>query len=247
MKGTRAVLPKNVPGKVKDPSSPRILILETSGRTGHAALARGNKLLRVRRLDETRRHASDLAPAVGHLLVAESWKPAEIQALIVSRGPGSYTGLRVGIMAAKIFTYATGIPLIAVDTFAAIAHQLNLEIPAVHIVADAQQDKVYVQRFVRLMPGKPLSPITSLTIISFADWLQSRELSDWVSGPGLRKFASRLPGDSRVVPESDWDPQPKSFLHIGLARYHNDERDDPWTLEPLYLRPSAAEEKWQKK
>ncbi len=76
-----------------------------------------------------------------------------MQAVLVSRGPGSYTGLRVGIMSAKTFAYATGCALIAVDTFAAIALQAPESVARVDVLADAQQDKVYVQSFARRCRG----------------------------------------------------------------------------------------------
>ena len=103
--------------------NPRLLLIETSGRSGQVALAEGNALLAVRRLDEARHQARDLAPAVADLLAAIGWKPRDIAAIVVSRGPGSYTGLRVGIMSAKTFAYAAGCALLAIDTFAVIAAQ----------------------------------------------------------------------------------------------------------------------------
>src|SRR5947207_12258266 len=150
---------------------PRVLILETSGRAGSVAVAAGDTLLHVRQLDEARRHARDLAPRVRELLHAAGWKPRDVQALFVSRGPGSYTGLRVGIASAKVFAYATGCALIAVDTFAVIAAQASggcqppvgekqgADAPRspVDVLADAQQDKIYVQRFVGGVPRTALA------------------------------------------------------------------------------------------
>src|SRR3974390_1867523 len=81
---------------------PRILLIETSGRAGSVALAEGAELLRLRQLDEGRRHARDLAPGVAGLLAEQGWTPDRLSAVVVSLGPGSYTGLRVGIMSAKI-------------------------------------------------------------------------------------------------------------------------------------------------
>src|SRR6516225_3465310 len=72
-------------------SEPRFLSLETSGRVGQVALAEGDQVRGVRRLDEARRHARDLAPAVKDLLDRQGWRPRDLQAVIVSRGPGSYT------------------------------------------------------------------------------------------------------------------------------------------------------------
>jgi tRNA threonylcarbamoyladenosine biosynthesis protein TsaB len=222
---------------------PRLLILETSGRTGQVALAEGEELRGVRLLDETRRQGRDLAPATAALLAEQGWRPREVHAVIVSRGPGSYTGLRVGIMSAKTFAYATGCALIAIDTFAAIASQAPASITRVDVLADAQQDKVYVQPFARGADG--WHPLTELAIRPFADWLAARETEAAVTGPGLRKWAERLPADVPVVDADLWEPQAASLLRLGLARYAVGQRDDPWTLEPLYLRPSSAEEQWR--
>jgi tRNA threonylcarbamoyladenosine biosynthesis protein TsaB len=224
---------------------PRVLILETSSRTGQVALALGDELRGVRRLDEARRHARDLAPALAELLAEEGWRPRDVQAVIVSRGPGSYTGLRVGIMSAKTFAYAAGCVLLAVDTFVAVALQAPASIKHVDVLADAQQDKVYVQSFLRSGEGWQAS--RELSIRKVADWLAAREPSAWVTGPGLHKWAGRLPAEIPIVDAILWEPQPASLLHIGLARYRAGERDDPWQVEPLYLRPSSAEEQWRRR
>ena len=90
------------------------LLVETSGRVGKLGLARDGAIVRSTRLEETRRLARDLAPIVGELLEAEKLRPKDVMGVMVSIGPGSYTGLRVGITSAKSFAYATGCRLIAV-------------------------------------------------------------------------------------------------------------------------------------
>src|SRR5829696_6432985 len=103
------------------------LILETSGRVAQVGLARGGAVVRSSRLEETRRHARDLASTVDAMLKTEGLSPRDLTGVMVSRGPGSYTGLRVGLISAKALAYATGCHLVAVDTFAAIAHQAPQE------------------------------------------------------------------------------------------------------------------------
>lgn len=223
---------------------PRLLILETSGRTGEVALVRGPVIVQHRVLDETRLHARDLAPAVAAMLGAEQWKPGDIQGLIVNRGPGSYTGLRVGIMSAKAFAYATGCVLIAVDGFAAVARQAPTDAMQIAVIADAQQDRVYQQNFRRSGLDSEIVAVSPLRIDPFSDWIQTIAEGSWVSGPGLRIFRARLPTQVRVPQEMSWDPRPNTLLDIGLSRYLSGQRDDVWKLEPLYLRPSSAEEKW---
>jgi tRNA threonylcarbamoyladenosine biosynthesis protein TsaB len=227
------------------PVDPRLLILETSGRAGLVAVAEGAVLRAVRRLDEARRHARDLAPAVAELLAGQGWRPRDVHAVVVSRGPGSYTGLRVGIMSAKAFAYATGCALIALDTFAVIAAQSPTEVAALDVLADAQQERVYVQHFTRSDAGADPQPVTPLAIRPFAEWLAQRDPASWVSGPALRGLRQRLPEGVPVVESERWDPQAETLLRLGLARYREGVRDNVWGLEPLYLRPSAAEEQWR--
>src|SRR5262249_51163700 len=109
--------------------------------------------------------------------------------------------------------------------------------------ADAQQDKVYAQRFGRRGPGERLLPESSLHIESFSAWLEGREKEVWGSGPGLRGREGRLPPETPVADAASWDARPESLLALGVGRYLQGERDDVWTVEPLYLRPSSAEEK----
>jgi tRNA threonylcarbamoyladenosine biosynthesis protein TsaB len=217
---------------------PRLLLLETSGRAGAVALALGSELRGVHRLDEARRHARDLVPAVAELLAAEGWKPRDLNAVVASQGPGSYTGLRVGIASAKTLAFATGCRVVAVETFAVIAAQAPTDADPLDVIADAQQDKIYVQRFARA------APVSELAIRLFPDWLTERSQNAWVTGPALTKFHSHIPGTDRVVAAELWDPRPESLLRLGLARFHAGQFADMWTLEPLYLRPSSAEEKW---
>jgi tRNA threonylcarbamoyladenosine biosynthesis protein TsaB len=225
-----------------DPS-PRLLILETSGSPGRVAVALGADLLEVRNLEASRRHARDLAPAVADLLAGQGWRPRDLHGFVVSRGPGSYTGLRVGVMSAKALAYATGRALIGVDTFAAVALQAPAEASRVEVLADGQQDRVYAQAFVR--EGEGWRPLTPLAIRPFEEWLAGREPAAWVSGPGLGKWEGRLLPCALLVPPDLREPHPQSLLQLGLARYLAGERDDVFALEPLYLRPSSAEEQWR--
>jgi len=234
--------------------APRLLIMETSHRVGVVALACGDAIVGERTLDESRRHARDLAPAIHELLQAQGWRARDLDGVIVSRGPGSYTGLRVGIMSAKTLAFATACPLIAIDTFDAVAfpwrqdsdpaetgnrQDRNLAATNLDVIADAQQNNVYVKRF-------GAHPET-LTILPLDMWLESAFA--WnvaVTGPGLEVFAPRLPPELKVLPRETWHARPESLLALGLARLQKGERDDPIAVEPLYLRASSAEEKWAK-
>jgi tRNA threonylcarbamoyladenosine biosynthesis protein TsaB len=218
----------------------RFLIIETAHRQGHVALAVGERVVGTRPLEESRRHARDLAPRAQELLREQGWRARDLAGVIVGRGPGSYTGLRVGLISAKTLAYATGCTLLGVDTFAAIALQAPAEASTVDVVADAQQGKVYVQRFIRGQGG-------ALAIQLCSAWLESLPPGSWVTGPGLESLPADIPKHMQQAPSTDWLPRPESLLALALARLGRGEKDDPFTLEPLYLRASSAEQRWRKK
>ncbi len=95
------------------------------------------------------------------------------------------------------------------------------------------------------MRGTRWKPLSSLTIQPFPEWLANLDESVLVTGPGLRNNVNRLPRIIAAVAEEYWDPQLPSLLHIGLESYRTGRRDDLLTLEPIYLRPSAAEQQWK--
>lgn len=202
-------------------------------------LAAEGRLIGVRHLDEARRHARDLAPAVRDLLAEHGWKPSSIAAVFVSSGPGSYTGLRVGIMSAKAFAYATGCGLLSVGSFPIIAAQAPPG--TVEVIADAQQQRVYCQRF-HVAGGPEPAPLAPLQVLPLDAWLAQIPEDCLISGPAASICLDRLPAHGRLVDEPRRTPTLDALLALGLARWQRGDRDDLWKAEPLYARPSAAEE-----
>ena len=222
---------------------PRLLILETSHQPGVVALAEGASLRTERRLDEARRHARDLAPTLAELLRELGWSAKALDGVIVSLGPGSYTGLRVGVMSAKTWAYATGGVLLGVPTFPAIACQTPADAADITVLGDAQQGKVHVQPF-RRGPGG-VEPIADVSIVPFDEWRAGYAPTTCVTGPGVDAFADRLVG-LRIAPPESRTATAASLLALGLKRFEAGEKDDPFRLEPLYLRVSSAEANWEK-
>ena len=99
----------------------RVLIIETSGKIGQVTAAAEGRILSQRLLPEARRHARDLAARSGELLKEQGWQARDLTAVIVCTGPGSFTGLRVGIASAKALAYATDSDLFGVPAFDAVA------------------------------------------------------------------------------------------------------------------------------
>jgi tRNA threonylcarbamoyladenosine biosynthesis protein TsaB len=220
-------------------SEPKLLLIETSGTIGRVGLGHDTTLLAEATLDRSRRNARDLMPEVARLTQEQQWKPSDYDAIAVSIGPGSYTGLRVGMMTAKTLAYTLQKPLICIPTFEVIAlHSLEMH-QQVEVVGDAQQDRVYVQRF-----GHGLQPITELIIVTGSQWRETITPDFVLTGPGLVVQQKLLPATAKLVEEDDWQPKLESLLQLAKVRYERKTFADTMTVEPLYLRASSAEEQW---
>lgn len=225
-----------------NPADAKLLLIETSGTVGRAGLGLGGVLLAEAVLENSRKHTRDLIPQCQRLCDEQQWKPADLDAIAVSIGPGSYTGLRVGIMTAKALAYALNKPLIAVPTFDVVAWQCFHTLPylnSIQVVADGQQDRVYVQQF-----AKDMTTLFPLSILVGEQWRASLIAGSIIAGPGLRQQQQKLPASVQLLDEPLWDPGLPSLLTLGHRHLLEKKFADSFNLEPLYLRASSAEEQW---
>ncbi len=106
----------------------RIISWETTGTAGSVAALIDDRVLLERYLPDEQRSAQSLAPSIDALLAEVGWRPAEVELIATAVGPGSFTGLRVGVTTAKMFAYAVNCPLIGVNTLEAIAARCALPV-----------------------------------------------------------------------------------------------------------------------
>jgi tRNA threonylcarbamoyladenosine biosynthesis protein TsaB len=219
----------------------RILALETSSLAGTVAALADGRLLGETALDERRRSARSLAPAMADQLRSVGWQPRDVELVAVTRGPGSFTGLRIGVTTAKTFAYAVGAEILGVSTLEAIARQVPPGDAPVWAVLDAQRGELYSAFFERGADGmKWLRPEA---IVAAERWLAELTEGAVVAGPGLRRVRDRLPPSIVVAPEEGWQPRAATVGRIAWEQYCAGRRDDVWKLVPHYLRRPAAEEK----
>lgn len=183
-----------------------------------------------------------------------NWSPAEVEMVAVATGPGSFTGLRLGVTSAKVFAYAVGARVQGVNTLEGIAWHvsrsgLSDESARIRVVMDAQRNQVFSMACFMAELSKADYPKPSIEILDDDAWLQSLEPGDLLAGPGLNKFgdlvnSKNLPTGVSVAPSELWRP---SATAIGQLAWRDFERGqtsaDVWSLMPRYYRQSAAEEK----
>src|SRR5690606_11422639 len=116
------------------------------------------------------RHARTLVPELRDLLAGHSLAAHDVQTVAVSIGPGSFTGLRVGVVCAKTWAYATGARLVAVDTLLAVAQQAGDAVQRLQVVSDAQRNELFVGRFERTAEGI-WGRHEEIAILSVEEWV----------------------------------------------------------------------------
>ena len=243
----------------------RILALETADVAGSVALACDGAIIEERALPSEQRSAQSLAPTLRSVIDANGWRASEFDVVAVTIGPGSFTGLRVGVATAKAFAWAVNANIIGVDTLDAIAYEISSRAVFPSAVAcasqfvlsvgvDAQRGDSAVRDYyiTRDSSGRAERPVrveTRYRVVSNKEWLsrgaQRAETPILFAGPGLRrvKNISALVDVEHVVDAAYWNPSARGVALVAFPRIENRDFDDVWRLAPEYSRLAAAEEK----
>ncbi len=222
-----------------------LLALDTSTPLTAVALLDGERLLAARR-SAAGSHSRSLLPLVDELLAEARRSRRELEAVAAGLGPGSFTGVRIGLCVAKVLAFARALPLVGVSSLRALAENgRGLDGGEVCPALDALKGEVFSARYG--LPG--LETLEAEGARAPAAW--ARTLGDAPArrvflGTGAERYRAELCavlGDGAAIPAQPELHQisAASLGRLGLARLARGERDDPRTLEPLYCRLSEAE------
>ena len=223
-----------------------LLVMDTSTERAAIALSTETGDLCLTATEPVRRHGRDLIPQIESLLEKAGLRARDLHGVAVGLGPGSYTGLRVGVTAAKTLAYASGAGLIGFNSLHAIALNAPAEVPRVSVLADAQRGEIYVADLFRPSPGSLLLPCGNIQIESLPDWVARQKPGVLVMGPALAvpHIRAAIPVDLTTTDPARNFPQADRLAELARALWASGRRDDPWLLEPWYLRRSAAEDQF---
>ena len=203
-----------------------------------------------------------MVPTVQAVLRQVGWSVKSLDAVAVALGPGSFTGLRIGLATARTLAFAVGAKLFGVNTLQVIAVNACLagdfgqtEKPhsgrLITAAVDAQRGEVSAQTF-WLTPSRHFAgdfypePIDERRLLSVsAWWAMANDAALDYTGPILFKTAGAKPESVRLLDESLWLPRAVGVSRIAWERLLSGESDDLMTMQPYYSRRSAAEEKKQ--
>lgn len=220
-----------------------LLAIETATSWAVVALAApdGSRLVAI--AEPGPRHGRVLVPTIAELLERAGMEPGALDAVAVGLGPGSFTGLRIGVVAAKAIAIAVGCPLIGLSSLEVIARNAPDQASRVAVALDAQRGEVFAADFSRDVPGGPLRRLGPDRIEPARSWL-GRLPGDAVALCPTPESFARITDDPPPIAVADQGrPDGRALLTVALEAFAAGTFADPWFLEPTYLRRSAAEEK----
>jgi len=224
----------------------RILAIETTEKIGSVAAVCDGNLLENIELNSRHRTAQSLAPSLQSLVKQVGWQPADVELVAVSIGPGSFTGLRIGVTTAKLFAYAVGAEVLGIDTLETIAAAAPDKVLSLCTAIDAGRGDVITGEFQRGEDGW-FRPTGASQLVAVDVWTAGLAPGTIISGPALRKTAGRVPDHITMLDHKHWSPKAENAARLADRDYDAGRRDDVWSLAPKYSRRSAAEEKWDKR
>jgi tRNA threonylcarbamoyladenosine biosynthesis protein TsaB len=246
-----------------------ILALESSGISGSIAVSGEGSLLEERALDPHKGSAQTLVPGIQALLGDLGIQMRNIGLVAVNLGPGSFTGLRIGVATAKTLAYGLCIPCIGVDGFTVVAEQATCKADRLSVAIDAQRGEVFYSDFSRssgvISAGSQAGQQTIVPRVEEAQppevsqnrwqratgpgilpsrmWVDRLQTATAVSGPALSRILNDVAQGVEIVRPALWWPKAATIAALAWRRHLGGAYDDAWKLSPLYIRRSAAEEK----
>ncbi|TRZ45767.1 tRNA (adenosine(37)-N6)-threonylcarbamoyltransferase complex dimerization subunit type 1 TsaB [Robertkochia solimangrovi] len=212
-----------------------ILNLETATTNCSVSLGKDGELIAIIETnDEGYSHAENLHRFILEVVKEAGLTLSDLDAISVSKGPGSYTGLRIGVSAAKGLCFSLGIPLLAIDTLEILAAQMQISDGMIIPMLDARRMEVYTAGF---GPDHKRVANTTAEIItgeSFTEPLATTKL--YFIGDGAKKCVSVIEHENAIFPEVFTLPSSREMIPLSESLYQSDSFEDVAYFEPYYLK-----------
>ena len=209
--------------------------VDTSEPLGGVALYDGSDLADERWMDQPLRHAEQLFPLIAGTLSDNGVSKAQVGVVGINRGPGSFTGLRIGLAAVKGFCQTVGAALIGVDGAEAYRARIA-DSKRVCVIVASRRDLHYVQFF---GGARPRGPMRLMQESELLEALRGEEREVTLVGSGATRVGDALRGHPmiRIAPEKANRPSP---LEIAKRGWNEEQADQLYEVEPLYVEPLLA-------
>lgn len=221
-----------------------ILAIETSTKTASIALLDGTEIIAEIFLNAGIHHSVVLLPAIENIFKVTQIRAGDIDLYTCASGPGSFTGIRIGISTVKGLALATGKPVVGVSTLDALAFNVVGSSSVVCPMLDAKKKQIYTALY-RTGRGDTFEKIMGERVADVEDFLKCIEKETIFLGEGALKYSKMikdmLPGKAYIASGLHNLLRASAVALLGKRKYHEGDYVDPFTLTPTYLRASEAE------
>jgi len=228
----------------------KILAVETSTMLGGVAIADENGLIAEIRLNVKSTHSERMMTSIDHILRLSGMTLAQIDVFAVAAGPGSFTGLRIGLSTVKGLCYASGRPLVLVSSLEAFAWNFAYSAYPLCLMFDARKGEVYAAGY-RWEEGGGFTQVLHDCAARPEDLLRAVHGPVIIAGEGAALYRERIIsaiGERALfAPPPKMVPSPSNVAMLGLQKALRKEFTDAVDAEPYYIRKSEAEMKWSEK
>lgn len=232
----------------------RILALDTATASCSVAVLDGDAVRAELTLEVPRAHSTRLMPLIAQAIEESGLQRSDLELIAVGVGPGSFTGLRIGIATAKGLALGLGIPAVGVSSLKAIALGTGAQVGLVVPMLDAKRERLFAAAYA---PGNE-DPATWVEVLP-AQHTTVSELGAHLgallhtaplittAGDGAEPYSAKLClGDAlRLAPPGLRLPRASAVARIGLAEFQAGAATDPDALAAVYLRQTEAERLWE--
>lgn len=227
-----------------------VLGVETATHQVGAALGGQEGVLASVHVAKGRRHAEILTPAIDFVCRQARVEITEVSAVAVDVGPGLFTGLRVGVAAAKAVAQALRVPMVGLSSLDLLAYPVRWTDRLIAAVIDARRGEVY-SAFYRQVPGgvQRLSALCLSSPDELAGELQARREECLLVGDGALRYAGTLAGESglELGTVGTAYPSAASLVELAHPRALREEFVQPSEIDIIYLRQADAEINWERR
>ncbi len=230
-----------------------VLGIEAATPVASVAVAFDGGILAERMVHNRRTHSVNLLPMIKAVLEEAGAERQNLAGIAVSSGPGSFTGLRIGMSTAKTLAAVWEIPVVAISTLETLAFPLKGHGSLVCPILNARKNEIYAAVY-DSSDGASLACLhgpVAIRPLELVELLLELDRSVTFLGDGVPEFGSLLKdglgGKARFAPFSAAFPRGAAVAELGLIALREGRGGDPMDLKPEYLRVSEAEAAWLRK
>ena len=229
----------------------KILGIDTSTMAANVAVLEDDKLICEYTINTKKTHSQKLMPMIENMLKLSDLDIKEIDAIAICVGPGSFTGLRIGMATAKSMAHVNNIPLIGVNSLEILGANMDLCNRNICSILDAQRNQVYMNKYI--LKDYKITELEEISIKAIDELLEeiSSSNEDWVLvGEAVYKYKEKIEEISNITIPSPANNITKASTLCFVAidkMLSNDQVYNCYNINPMYIRKSQAEEQYEEK